>query len=231
MEKTILLIRHAQSANNALPECERVPDPALTALGLVQAERLAQGLAQFPVSELFCSPFRRSLDTALPASRSLRIRPSIRADIYEQGGCYRGFEPGKLLGEPGMGRAELEANYPGWAIDEAIGPHGWNAGREYESCAAVKLRAAGVARWLSQTWTPTARHAVAALIIHADFKRILLAELLQSDQWPDSMQPIWNTGISLLRFAGNAWQLLEWNSAAHLPPDLRTPVSTDVSAA
>jgi 2,3-bisphosphoglycerate-dependent phosphoglycerate mutase len=231
MEKTILLIRHAQSANNALPECDRVPDPALTPLGLLQAERLAEGLTRFTVAELFCSPFRRSLDTALPASRSLGIRPSIRGDIYEQGGCYSGFEPGKLLGEPGMGRAELEANYPGWQVDEAIGPHGWNAGREYESCAEVKLRASGVARWLSHSWIPADRKSAAALIIHADFKRHLLAELLQSEQWPDSVQPIWNTGISLVRFDGAAWRLLEWNSAAHLSPDLRTPASAETSAA
>ena len=231
MEKTVLLVRHAQSANNALPECERVPDPALTPLGRMQAEQLAQGLTQFSVAELFCSPFKRSLDTALPASQLLGIRPSIRCDIYEQGGCYSGFEPGKLQGEPGMGRAELLASYPGWAVDDAIGPDGWNAGRDYESCEAVKLRASGVVRWLSRFWIPTGRRAAAALIIHADFKRLLLAELLQSDQWPDCMQPIWNTGISLLRFDGKSWRLCDWNSATHLPTDLRTPVSADVSAA
>lgn len=231
MEKTILLIRHAQSANNALPESERVPDPALTVLGLMQAERLAQGLTRFPISELFCSPFRRSLDTMVPTSRLLGIRPSIRADIYEQGGCYSGFEPGELRGEPGMGRAELELNYPEWDIDEAIGADGWNANRPYESCDAVKLRARNVATWLNQSLSTRGERAMAALIIHADFKRVLLAELLQSDQWPGSTEPIWNTGVSLLRFRRGQWQLLEWNSADHLPLDLRTPLSADISAA
>jgi 2,3-bisphosphoglycerate-dependent phosphoglycerate mutase len=171
------------------------------------------------------------LDTTLPASRLLGIRPSIRGDIYEQGGCYSGYEPGQLRGEPGMGRAELQAAYPGWDIDEAIGPHGWNADREYESCDAVKLRAAGVASWLSRSCPPNGSQGIAALVIHADFRRVLMAEMLQTDQWPDSSQPIWNTGISLLRFDGHTWQLLEWNSAVHLPADLRTPVSAGVSAA
>lgn len=231
MKKTILLIRHAQSANNALPESERVPDPALTELGLVQAERLAQGLTQYPISELYCSPFKRSLDTTLPAGRLLGIRPTIRADIYEQGGCYSGFEDGKLRGEPGMGRAELQACYPGWDIDEAIGQDGWHANRDYESCEAVQVRASIVASWLTQSWSPQGKDPMAALVIHADFKRVLLTELLQRAEWPDSMQPIWNTGISLVHFDGSQWHLLEWNSVAHLPTELRTPANAGASSA
>jgi broad specificity phosphatase PhoE len=128
-----------------------------------------------------------------------------------------------------MGRAELEAAYPGWNIDDAIGPHGWHAGREYESCAAVKLRAAGVAEWLRQAWSPSRPDGVTALIIHADFKRVLLAELLQSDDWPGSLEPIWNTGVSLLRLHRDHWELLEWNSAEHLPPELRTPADPSLA--
>jgi 2,3-bisphosphoglycerate-dependent phosphoglycerate mutase len=225
MKKQILLIRHAQSANNALPEEMRVPDPALTELGLVQAQHLAHGLARYPVSQLFCSPFRRSLDTALPASQLLDIRPSIHADIYEQGGCYSGFEAGRLRGEPGMGRAELEAAYPGWLVDPAIGVEGWNAGRKYESCEDVARRAERVATWLTEGWSPTAVGATAALIIHADFKRLLIGELLETDRWPESVQPIWNTGISVLEFDGDEWQLVEWNLVPHLPSECRSPIS------
>ncbi len=138
LKKSILLIRHAQSANNALPESQRVPDPSLTELGRQQAQRLADGLSRWPISQLYCSPFRRSLDTTMPASVRLGIRPTIKADIYEQGGCYSGYEHGKLCGEPGMCCHQLATDYPDWEIDPQIGPDGWNAGREYEDAIAVR---------------------------------------------------------------------------------------------
>ncbi len=231
MKKTILLIRHAQSANNSLPECERVPDPGLTELGHQQAQRLADALSKFPVSQIYCSPFRRSLDTALPASEMLNIKPSINAHIYEQGGCYSGFEPGQVRGEPGMNRAQLQDAYPGWHIDDSIGPGGWNVNREYESDSECQQRAGRVASWLTKQWSPTSSDHMAAFVIHADFKRVLIGELLETDRWPDHWQPLWNTGLSQLVFDGSQWQLLKWNLVSHLSPELRTPSEAGISAA
>lgn len=225
MKKSILLIRHAQSANNALPEPERVPDPALTPLGQRQAELLATGLAKYvlPISELYCSPFKRSLDTTLAISRRLGLVPTIRADIYEQGGCYSGYESGKLRGEPGMCCNVLGQCYPQWIIDPSIGPHGWNAGREYESFHEVTGRARRVNQWLSDQWQPGTDGTAAALVIHADFKRVLLMEMLNVGAWPGSDSPIWNTAVSQVDYSAGRWQLVEWNSANHLPDELRTP--------
>lgn len=226
MKKSILLIRHAQSANNALPETERVCDPALTPLGQQQAELLAEGLAQYhlPIGELFCSPFKRSLDTTLPVSRKLGLRPTIRADIYEQGGCYSGFESGRYRGEPGMCSYMLGRLYPEWIIDPLIGPRGWNVNRQYESYHEVQVRADNVNEWLTQQWQPAQPGALAALIIHADFKRVLITQMLGTDDWPNFDSPIWNTSISLLQYDLGAWQMLVWNSAEHLPLELRTPL-------
>ena len=225
MKKSILLIRHAQSANNASPEEERVPDPELTPLGQQQAELLAEGLSKYrlPISELYCSPFRRSLDTTLPVSRQLNLRPTIRADIYEQGGCYSGYSLGKR-GEPGMCCHTLAQLYPDWTIDPRIGPRGWNADRDFESFHEVQQRARGVNEWLTGQWRPVEQGTLAALVIHADFKRVLLMELLDVGDWPGSDSPIWNTSISLVQHDAGRWQLLEWNSADHLPLELRTPV-------
>lgn len=226
MKKSILLIRHAQSANNALPQPERVPDPALTLVGQQQAELLAAGLAGYPlpISELYCSPFKRSLDTTLPISRRLALRPTIRADIYEQGGCYSGYESGKLRGEPGMCCNVLGQCYPEWIIDPLIGPAGWNAGREYESFHQTVTRARRVNQWLTDQWQPVSDGTAAALVIHADFKRVLLMELLDSGAWPGSESPIWNTAVTHLQYSAGAWRLIEWNSTYHLPDELRTPL-------
>ncbi len=219
---SLLLIRHAQSANNALPESQRVPDPGLTELGHRQAQKLAAGINRFRITQLFCSPFRRSLDTTRPVSEVTKLVPRIHAEIYEQGGCYSGHEAGKLLGSPGMNRVELETSYPGWAICETIGPHGWNHGRHYESELEVEQRARRVALWLSSQWLQESPAEMAALVIHADFKRILLEVLLGTSRWTDHSQPIYNTAVTHLQHVDNKWQLVEWNSTQHLTPDLRS---------
>ena len=220
MHNSILLIRHAQSANNALPESQRVPDPGLTELGQLQAQRLAAGINRFSVSQVYCSPFRRSLDTTRPISQTLNLTPTVHSDIYEQGGCYSGHVQGQLRGAAGMNRVELETDYPGWEICQTIGPLGWNHGRDYETDRQAQHRAQRVADRLTHRWLPEFPGEMAALVIHADFKRILLIALLGTDRGDDHWQPIYNTSITHLQRVGNQWQLVEWNSVQHLTPDL-----------
>src|SRR5690606_8693205 len=103
---------------------------------------------QWGLDALYCSPFLRSLETARPIAEAARVAARIRADLFEQGGCYSGYEIDKRRGEPGRGRKQLMQEYPGWEIDATIGDHGW-WGREYESVEEAAERAARVARWLS----------------------------------------------------------------------------------
>lgn len=220
MKNSILLIRHAQSANNALPESQRVPDPGLTDLGHRQAKHLAHGIKRFPVTQLFCSPFRRSLDTTLPCSTALNLPVTVQSDIYEQGGCYSGYVHGQLRGAPGMGRAELQRDYPGWDICETIGPEGWNHGRDYETELEATNRAQRVADRLTHRWLADCPGEMAAMVIHADFKRILLIALLGTDRWDAHWQPIYNTAVTHLERVGDQWKLAEWNSVTHLTQDL-----------
>jgi 2,3-bisphosphoglycerate-dependent phosphoglycerate mutase len=215
MNNSILLIRHAQSANNALPETQRVPDPGLTELGKQQALRLGESIVRYPIGNLYCSPFKRSLDTTVPICRAIGLVPFVHADIYEQGGCYAGHLPGQLKGCPGMNRSEIESQYPGWSVDSSIGLLGWNHGRNYETEREVLDRARRVERWLAnEIISPS--DSMAAMVIHADFKRVLMEVMLQSGRWPNHEQPIWNTSISLLRYNGQIWELVEWNRVEHL---------------
>ncbi len=174
------------------------------------------------IGELYCSPFKRSLDTTRPVSQRLKLRPTIRADIYEQGGCYSGYEPGKLRGEPGMCCNVLGQLYPEWIIDPLIGPRGWNVDRHYETYEEVVKRARNVRHWLTNSWQPTAADAIAAFVIHADFKEVLTTELLGTHEWPGSDEPIWNTSVSLFQYQQGTWHLLSWNDTKHLPDAMRT---------
>ena len=138
----LYIIRHAQSTNNALPAevelQERVCDPLLTELGYRQAEHLAEHLATgrdgwseaasadpeaggspsaaaYGITRLVCSPMRRTLLTAQPASRTLGLQPEIWLDIHEHGGIYLDHgEPAGKVGYPGITRPEVHAQFPGY---------------------------------------------------------------------------------------------------------------------
>lgn len=218
-----LLIRHAQSANNAQAESRRVCDPALTPLGEQQAALLADYLANhYRVTALYCSPFLRSLETARPAATKLGVRPFVHAEIFEQGGCYSGYAAVGRRGEPGMGAVVLRRRYPGWQLDHRIADEGWWR-RDYETQEEARQRAVRVRHWLEGQHI--ARGEVHALIIHADFKALLLNELLGQQpvaDWQLQSEWLFNVGISHLACYDGHWELLRANDTEYLPTDLRS---------
>ena len=64
-----------------------------------------------------------------------------------------------------------------------------------------------------------------ALIIHADFKRLLVRELLGSawtNRHDEQLGPLYNAGISLLEFSEGRWVLRMFNAVSHLPANCWT---------
>ncbi|MCA9132146.1 MAG: histidine phosphatase family protein [Planctomycetales bacterium] len=237
----VLLIRHGQSENNALPEHLRVPDPGLTAVGRQQAQATAAWLGTRSLTSLYCSPFLRSLETVRPIAETTGLTVRVRGDLFELGGCYSGHTSGSERGEAGLGRQQLQARYPGWEIDENIADSGW-WGRDYEQLEQGRLRAAQVAAWLAAE-IATQEPGKHALVIHADFKRLLLEALLavdsldqlrltlggnvlrddgQESESQRSAVPWYNTGISTLQWQGGRWHLQTLNTTTHLPPHFLT---------
>lgn len=216
----VLLIRHAQSENNSLPESHRVPDPGLTPLGYRQAASTAETLSGYCIQHLFCSPFLRSLETTRLIAEATGLQPEIRSDLFEQGGCYSGYLPGQEKGEPGMGRSELASRYRGWQIDGRITEAGW-WGRPYESVTEARQRARVVGTWLEHHACGNGDDQT-ILVIHADFKRLLLLQLLRLEETDSVIRrfgPLINAGISIVEFTNRTWVMSAYNSQSHLPPD------------
>ena len=216
-ESRVYLVRHAQSANNALPECERVSDPGLTEIGHQQSQKLADWVRQLDSPRIYCSAFRRSLETTAAIHQAANWKPTIRADLFEKGGCYAGYPPHALIPQPGKGYSQLSREYPGWSIDSRISEHGWWYGRDYESETHARERARVVERWLVDEVLP--KEVEVVLVIHADFKRLLIEQMFPDmrrwSRWADPN----NASLSRITRDPDGWHLDWLNSVSHLPAE------------
>ncbi|MCA9175655.1 MAG: histidine phosphatase family protein [Planctomycetales bacterium] len=214
----LLLIRHAQSANNALPEHRRVEDPGITDLGQRQAAALAAAFGGWQVDHLITSAFRRALMTTHAIySAGQAPTPVVWTELHESGGCYAGHEPGRMVGRPGMNAREIASHFPGFRISGEIPDTGWWSSRPWETDEQARDRARGQARRLSTSFAAAER---VACVIHADFKAMLLAELL-GDAWRDWQHvSLCNTGVTRLHCESSGARVLAFNNLDHLDPSL-----------
>ena len=214
----LLLIRHAQSENNALGDEFRVPDPDITELGVAQSKKLALWVANLAPTVVYCSPFLRSLETTRWIAEQIGAVPIVRQDIYEQGGCHSGYEPGRRIAQLGMDRETLSRQYAGWHLDERISNKGWYDLDHYETTDEARKRALRVRRWYeSESELHSARDRV-AMVIHADFKLRLLEAFLEDDSIEEQLGNIANTSITRLSLSKGRWRMDYWNVFSHLDP-------------
>jgi len=214
----LLLIRHAQSENNALEDQFRVPDPDITDLGSAQSKKLAAIVAKLSPTVLYCSPFRRSLETTRWIALQTGTVPSVRQDIYEQGGCHSGYQPGRRIAHMGTTRQTLSQQYSGWHLDERISDQGWYDLDHYETADEARQRAQRVRKWYESETQLHSNHDRVAMVIHADFKMRLLEAFLEDYSIQEQLGDSINTSITRLSLAKGRWRMDYWNSFSHLDP-------------
>jgi 2,3-bisphosphoglycerate-dependent phosphoglycerate mutase len=215
----LYVIRHAQSANNALPEPQRVEDPGITQLGHRQAVALAGWMKAMEVERLITSPFRRTLETTEYIHRQIGVTPEVWVELHELGGCYAGYEPHQYEGRPGMGRSEILSQFPGYRLEECIDESGWWRCQSHESDELARLRAQRLVQRTLDTFLGKAQRV--AYIMHADFKRCFLRELMLTTRSDlDVSCPIYNTAVSVVEIHSTTPQVSEFNTTPHLSDDL-----------
>ncbi len=215
----LMLIRHAQSENNALEDQFRIPDPNITDLGIAQSKKLAIAVRKLAPTVVYCSPFLRSLETTRWIIESNDASPIVRQDIYEQGGCHSGYQPGRRVAEKGMNRETLSQNYSGWHLDDRINDQGWFDLDHYETANEARERAQRVRKWYeTESQTHSAQDRV-AMVIHADFKMRLLEAFLDDESIEERLGDIVNTSITRLSLVKGRWRLDYWNVFSHLEPN------------
>ena len=230
----LYIIRHGQSANNALESpSDRVEDPHITDLGLQQAELLASyvkeraGLkmpdsrwSDLGITRIISSAMCRALQTAQYLSRSLGLPVEVWVDIHEWGGLYLDHgEAGGVVGYPGKNRSDILREFPDYILPDGMAEQGWwNGTREEKS--ACQGRAIKVA---ARLWALAESNQHIALISHGDFIDSLLKALF--DQLPgDGLYYRHNnTGITRLDLTGDGHLTMRYmNRIKHLPPELHS---------
>lgn len=241
----LFLIRHAQSANNALAEQaqmddyldQRSPEPTITELGFEQAQRTADHLAAlewpedadgrnsrdshgYGFTKLFVSPMWRTLQTALPISKALNLQPQVWIDIHEHGGIFHGNpRKGAVAHHTGMGRSEIEEQFPGYLLPDEITVDGWWPGG-YEEMEVCYTRATNVAKLLRE-WAPEMAEDRVALVSHGTFLDALIKALLGHDFSVQMYYTHYNTAITRIDFTPGGFLLLRYmNRTEHLTPEL-----------
>lgn len=213
---SLLLIRHAQSENNALEEQFRVPDPNITNLGVEQSKKLAAVVSKLNPTVIYCSPFLRSLETTRWIAEKSPVLPMVRQDIYEQGGCHSGYQPGNRVAVAGVNRTTLADKYQGWKLDERITDRGWYDLDHYESEDESRERAKRVRKWFEGESNTHGDQDRVAMIIHADFKLRLLEAFLEDDSIEAKLGDIINTSMTRLSRSKGRWRIDYWNVFTHL---------------
>jgi 2,3-bisphosphoglycerate-dependent phosphoglycerate mutase len=236
----LLLVRHAQSANNVgsdearelfagdaeriqvESERTRVPDPELSEAGRKQAELLADGLAPMLRGDrtlLVSSPMRRALLTAAPLAARAgldRDRFVCRGDLFEVGGCYYGD-----AARPSTNAAQIEAEFP--VRCREIGADGWYAGRTGpETSSEARERIDRVIAWIEHTLASD-EHELVVVMGHGDLFTRWLRQWF-GIPWARSLAIVHaNTGITRLTWSRERGALLDFtNDLRHLPETLRT---------
>lgn len=211
----LYLIRHAQSENNANPDSQRVPDPALTEIGREQARRLADHVASLRLTKLITSPFLRTLQTADAIFRKTGLAPEVRTQLHELGGCYSGFLPAARIGQPGMTRSEVENRFPGFRIEPELNGEGWWRSQSHESLPQARLRAEALLHQTRREFADSSERV--GYVMHADIKLLLLENF-----HCDPLAVPLNTSFTRVSISPEEIRLCEYNRVDHLPDHLVT---------
>lgn len=233
----LLLIRHGQSANNALsgsnhPVSSQYPDPTLTDLGRQQAETLAHaftdGLLPRP-SVLLSSPMTRAVQTAAPLADELDMPIELETQAHEVGGIFQSVqgEPGSFQG---ASRAELADISDRLIFNEDIHDEGWyRLGSHVETPAEGQGRGKRLYRSILERYGN--QDGVVALVCHEWITNYVLRAALglsdpegEPDPWfslPNTSSTFIQTGLPLPGpYEGGGTAMIWWvGRFDHLPDE------------
>lgn len=243
----LYIIRHAQSANNALYAATgssegREADPPLTELGRRQARALAsyltaerpgvlepyalrQNRGGYYLTHLYTSLMLRAVMTGEAIAEACGLQPVAWPELHERGGLYNVDASGDEIVVQGPGRDYFARSHPTLILPDEMQDDGWwNRPREELDEALARARAVWE-KLLSRHGDTEDR---VALVTHAGFFQSLLATLIEYRELnTDSVSHIggiWftisNASISRIDFDGSFVGVRYLNRLDFMPSEL-----------
>mmetsp|Transcript_33802 Transcript_33802/g.85126 ORF Transcript_33802/g.85126 Transcript_33802/m.85126 type:complete len:266 (-) Transcript_33802:1547-2344(-) len=251
----LYIVRHAQSANNALdtPSLQnsgRSADPSLTAKGFQQAEALGRFVGdelgeacgkvepQHAIRRMVVSPMRRCMLTAGPAAKVLGIPIEVKGDLFEHGGCFEGArdDSGGVVGCTGLTKSQLESEFPGCVVPDELVGGWWTRQQGCETVPQAQERIRAVAAWLwsvAEAWKK--EDGAMCIVVHGMFIDILIKVLTGVALTTGKQQAVYcskNAGVHVLELraslgGGNVAGLQRFNVLEHMPTAMQTGGSVE----
>jgi broad specificity phosphatase PhoE len=251
----LYFIRHGQSVNNAgwgNPDHKEHPDPALTEIGIQQAQILADFLApsrttsngknldqtgesnpqnrlnEDGFTHLYASLMERAVHTASLLAPRLEI-PFEAWEIHESGGIFEREGKDKLQGLPGRPRSFFETNFPAISLPESVDENGWWRERPFETEEECQQRAGRIWSDLLNRHNSDigqTEHRV-ALVSHGGFFMHLMCAILELP-WKNASHGLrsWfllnNCSLSRIDVRDGYVTICYLNRTDHLPADMIT---------
>ena len=244
----LYLIRHAESANNALfygsDNVEgRTPDPEITQNGHQQAKLLGQHLSsagneprQHPhersenrdhgLTHIYCSLMTRSLLTAEYVAKACQIEVEALADIFERKGLYEFDDSGNEKGVPGPGRTYFMDRFPTVKLPDSLNNDGW-WNRPVEMDQQFFIRVSQSLDKIKKRHEQTNDRV--GMVVHGDYVDQCINELMGVERKPENYRKAWianwvfhNTSLSRIDLMSGAQSVIYLNKIDHLPDNLVT---------
>ena len=245
----LYLIRHAQSANNALWNgSDHVPgravDPDLIETGHRQCEALASHFVDpsaeprqhpfqpsahtsYGLTHLYCSLMARSITTAAYVARATGLPLRARLDVFERYGWYDLDQDNRMVGVAGPSRDELQGRFPELSLPDSLQGEGcWNrpAETDQQFLRRVSESVADLKR------AHLGSNDRVAVVAHGDFiDQFINCVMGVERHLPNYDDNDWvanwtfhNTSVSRIDFQGGATTVVYLNRIDHLDGDLVT---------
>lgn len=197
----IVLIRHGETLWNRAARIQGHTDIPLSPLGLAQADRLAQALADEPLAAVYASDLSRARQTAEAVARSRGLAVCLDAGLRER--CFGRFE-GLSWDQISQAHPEDAARWRRREPDFAVGGG--------ESLHAFSARCVGAAQRICAAHGGES----IALVAHGGVLDCLYrAATRVALDAPRSWQ-LGNASINRLLATPDGFSLVGWNDDAHL---------------
>jgi probable phosphoglycerate mutase len=198
----LLLIRHGETDWNRELRFQGQVDVPLNATGHEQARRLAQRLAGERVDQLYVSDLLRTQQTAQPVSSQLQVAGSLDAALREQNfGIVDGMRVDDI-------KTQHPLAWDQWTRFDAD----WSFGGGAESTRQFHARVMGAVQRL------VAAHPGQTLLVvtHGGVLDMIYRTVRGLDLHGPRQSDIPNAGLSRVRFAADAMDILDWADVRHL---------------